>query len=213
MEVDKANTAKAAVFDFGRVLFEVDAEITYREMFQVDGKSEAELQYFLNEIFSHDDRSDANNRASSKEVTAPLAEKHPEWAKYIEAFDADKGFLKFILAKMEGMEETLHRLKKDGYGIYGLTNWSSDTFDALDKAYPEITGLFNAIVVSGKEGLRKPDPEIYRIAQKAFGNPKPENVYFFDDKPRNTEAAARTVGWNGIPFKDVNTVRKALALQ
>ena len=209
----KSKQRKVAIFDFGRVLFKVNAEEVYRKMFQADGKSEADLQYFLKEIFTHDDRSAANNRLSSKEITQPLAKQHPEWAKYIESFNGDRDFLKFILGKMEGMEDTLKELKQNGYEIYGLTNWSGDTFDALDKEYPEITSLFNKIVVSGKVGVKKPDPKIYQLAHAAFGNPEPENVYFFDDKPGNTEAANKTVGWNGVPFKDVNTVRKILALK
>lgn len=204
---------KVVVFDFGHVLFCVGHEHVYREMFQADGKTEEELQHFLNEIFPHDDRSAANNRLSATEVTGPLAAKYPEWAKYIEAFNADRDFLKFILGTVDGMEDTLKQLKEEGYEIYGLTNWSGDTFDALDKAYPGITGLFNEIVVSGKVGVKKPDPLIYQMAQEAYGNPNPADVHFFDDKPRNTEAAHQTVGWNGVVFKDVSTVRQTLALK
>ena len=206
------NQRKVAVFDFGHVLFQVDQEGMYRKLFQSDGRSEDELQHFLGNVFTHDHRSLANNARSAADITGPLAEKNPEWAKYILAFNADQDFLKIITGIMPGMEDMLKELKGHGYELYGLTNWSGDTFDKLDAAYPHITGLFNKIVVSGKVGIKKPDPAFYAHAQKEYDNPEPANVYFFDDKPRNTTGAKDSVGWNGIVFKDASTVRKALKL-
>lgn len=211
-KTDKNTPRKIAVFDFGHVLFQVDQVTMYREMLQADNKTEEDLQYFLTNIFTNADRSRANNLKSAKEVTTPLAAQHPEWAKYIEEFNADRGFMRQIPGMIDGMKNTLQELKSRGYELYGLTNWSGDTFDKLQERYPDITGLFNKIVVSGKVGVKKPNPEIYKIAQAEFGNPDPDTVYFFDDKETNTAAAKATVGWKGVTFKDVHTVRKTLGL-
>lgn len=208
----KIPARKIAIFDFGHVLFQVDQITMYREMLQADNKTEEDLQYFLTEIFTNADRSRANNLKSAKEVTLPLAEQHPEWAEYILEFNAERGFMRQIPGTIDGMKDTLQELKSQGYELYGLTNWSGDTFDKLQETYPDITSLFNKIVVSGKVGVKKPNPEIYKIAQAEFGNPNPDNVYFFDDKEANTTAAHTTVGWKGVTFKDVNTVRKTLGL-
>lgn len=198
------------VFDFGSVIFKTDTNALYGRLFKEDGRTEEELEYFLTHIFTGEDRSRANNLLSTREVTGPLAAKHPEWAKYIEAFNPDQKFILQVPGTIEGMEEELKKLKAAGHEIYGLTNWAGDSFDKLSETYPHITGLFNHIVVSGKVGVKKPNPRIYEIAQKAFGNPDPANVYFFDDKPANTEAANKTVGWNGVPFKTADDLRKVI---
>ena len=48
--------------------------------------------------------------------------------------------------------------------------------------------LFDAVVISGEEGLRKPDPEIYALATKRLGL-APERCVFVDDLPGNLKPA------------------------
>ncbi len=60
----------------------------------------------------------------------------------------------------------------------------------------DFSEIFNPIVVSGNVGLRKPDPAIYRIAQKGFG--RADRVCFVDDKTSNLQVAEEELGWTGI---------------
>ncbi len=48
--------------------------------------------------------------------------------------------------------------------------------------------LFDAIVISGEEGIRKPDPEIYALASERLGL-APERCVFVDDLPGNLKPA------------------------
>jgi epoxide hydrolase-like predicted phosphatase len=48
--------------------------------------------------------------------------------------------------------------------------------------------MFDVLVISGELGIRKPDPEIYRLAAERLGLPGSE-IVFVDDIPRNLEPA------------------------
>jgi putative hydrolase of the HAD superfamily len=56
--------------------------------------------------------------------------------------------------------------------------------------------LFDAVVISGEVGLRKPDPPIYELAASRLGL-APEACVFVDDLPQNI-AAAEAIGMHGV---------------
>jgi epoxide hydrolase-like predicted phosphatase len=60
--------------------------------------------------------------------------------------------------------------------------------------------LFDAVVISGEVGLRKPEPEIYRLAAERLGLP-PEECVFVDDLAPNVRGAAK-VGMVGVHYVD-----------
>ncbi len=64
--------------------------------------------------------------------------------------------------------------------------------------YPRDTwdGMFDAIVISGEVGLRKPEPDIYRYAADAVGL-KPDECVFVDDMKPNV-TGAQAVGMTAI---------------
>lgn len=57
--------------------------------------------------------------------------------------------------------------------------------------------LFDCIVDSSHEGVRKPDPAIYRIALERVGVTDPARAVFLDDFEANV-VAARALGMHGI---------------
>lgn len=59
-------------------------------------------------------------------------------------------------------------------------------------SYPEelLSDLFDAVVISGQVGLRKPNPAIYRMAAEKLGL-DPAQCVFVDDLPNNLGPAAR----------------------
>lgn len=69
------------------------------------------------------------------------------------------------------------------------------------ETYPrERLAVFDAVVISGEVGLRKPDPEIYRHAAERL-DLDPGAIAFVDDLDRNVEAARR-VGMFGVLHRD-----------
>ncbi len=57
--------------------------------------------------------------------------------------------------------------------------------------YPKerLHDIFDVIIISGEVGLRKPDPEIFRLTTKELGV-SPEECLFVDDHPGHLKAAA-----------------------
>lgn len=62
--------------------------------------------------------------------------------------------------------------------------------------------LFDVVLLSGREGLRKPQPEIYLLAAARLRLP-PEECVFVDDVPANT-AGAEAVGMTGVLHRDAS---------
>lgn len=81
-------------------------------------------------------------------------------------------------------------------------SWGEDMYD------PVVRAQFDAEVLSGRVGLRKPDPAIYDLAVQAAGVDARECV-FVDDQPVNLEPA-RILGIDTIEHRDVTTTITAL---
>lgn len=110
---------------------------------------------------------------------------------------------------LPGMEALLADLRRAGYGVWGLTNWSHETFHIAFERFPSIERLLGGTVVSGVEKLHKPDAAIYRLAERRFGL-TPARTVFFDDTARNVEGA-QAVGWHAFRFVTAERARADLA--
>lgn len=111
------------------------------------------------------------------------------------------------LLPVSGMEELIAELKGLGYGIYLLSNASSD----LHKYFHRIPGsrYFDGKVVSADWKLLKPQHEIYETLFREYGL-KPEECFFIDDLPSNLEGA-RYAGMDGAVFDgDLSRLRRSL---
>ena len=62
------------------------------------------------------------------------------------------------------MEQLLRDLKTAGYGVWGLTNWSHETFHFAFERFPQLGELLQGTVVSGVEKMHKPNADIYELA-------------------------------------------------
>jgi 2-haloacid dehalogenase len=198
----------AVVLDFGGVLFKSSLTAMYAKRFAAQGRKPEDVQYFLSHIFTPAARGEAN-LGTMKAVTANLSAQYPDWADEIKALDPDRNFLDRIQGTVEGMPELVEFLYNQGVLIFGLTNWAADTFPVVSAAYPFLN-FFNETVVSGEEGIKKPNPEIFIRAEKRYGVPG-SNLFFFDDKQANIEAAW-DAGWNALRFEGVHVIKAALAL-
>ena len=107
-----------------------------------------------------------------------------------------------------GTVEILHELRERGFRLYALTNWSADTFHHAQAKF-EFLNWFEDIVVSGRIGLIKPDPAIFRHAIEQC-RLDPVRTLFIDDSARNTASAA-TVGFQVHHFTDADTLREHIA--
>ncbi|NUT09940.1 MAG: HAD family phosphatase [Nonomuraea sp.] len=100
--------------------------------------------------------------------------------------------------RVDAMYDMLRDVRKNGVKTCLLSNsWSN--------SYPrhEWDGLFDAVVISGEVGMRKPEERIFRHALDQLGLPGEECV-FIDDIEANIQAA-RALGIIGIHHRDADT--------
>jgi len=95
-------------------------------------------------------------------------------------------------------------LRAAGIRVLGLTNWSAETFHHAVPVAPAI-GRLEAVVVSGREGIAKPDPRIFRLLA-ARHDLDPARTLFTDDTPANV-LAALDEGFQSVLFTDADALR------
>ena len=188
------------VFDLGGVLFDWDPRYLYRHLFA----DPAEMERFLAEICNHDWNIRMDAGRTFAEGVAELQARHPELAELISAyFDRWPEMLKGAFDDTVAVLEELH---VGGVPLYALTNWSAETFPHA-RAY-KFMDRFRAIVVSGEEGVAKPDPAIYGILLGRIGAPA-QACLFIDDNALNVEAAC-ALGMHGHHFRGAAALRGEL---
>jgi putative hydrolase of the HAD superfamily len=79
--------------------------------------------------------------------------------------------------------------------VYLLSNNSDLHWEYLKQKF-QIHELARGTIVSHEVGARKPDPEIYRIAEREFSL-RPTETVFIDDMQENAAGAERC-GWHAI---------------
>jgi 2-haloacid dehalogenase len=105
---------------------------------------------------------------------------------------------KMIGGAVEGMEQWITQLKLEGYRIYGLSNWSTETFPLVKDKY-KVFSMMDGIVMSGEEKIGKPDVRLYQILLDRY-ELKAEECVFIDDRQSNITAGER-IGIQGILFQ------------
>ena len=182
---------KGVVFDVGRVLFEWDLKVLFARL--IDEPDQ--LDWFLTHVVTEQWHFQADAGRSLAEMVAERQAQFPEHAQLIEAY-RDR-FNETVDRPIEGTHALVRRLHAAGVPLYALTNFGAE-FWAVSRRGWSIFDLFDDIVVSGEEGVAKPDPAIFAIAEERFGR-GPEELFFTDDNPANV-AAARARGWHAHLF-------------
>ncbi|MEP6894408.1 MAG: HAD-IA family hydrolase, partial [Chloroflexota bacterium] len=96
-----------------------------------------------------------------------------------------------------GTVEIMKQLKQVGYKLYGLSNWSAETFPYAREKY-DFFNLLDDMVISGAVGHIKPQPEIYQIMLDKIGKPAQECLFIDDSLPNIQQA--NTMGFKTIHF-------------
>jgi 2-haloacid dehalogenase len=136
---------------------------------------------------------------------AEVRRSHPHWAEHALAYQAN--FTASLRGEVPGSIDLLRELHAAGVPMWGLTNWSAELYPFAPARF-EFLGLLQDVVVSGQEGIGKPDPRAFEIVTQRAGLP-PDRLVFVDDNPTNV-AAATAFGMDAIRFTDADAVRAAL---
>jgi 2-haloacid dehalogenase len=177
----RAALVDAVLFDLGGVLIDWNPRHLYRQLIA----DEAAMEEFLATVCSpawHD----AHDRGSSTaESCAELAAAMPEHADLILAW-ADRTD-DMVAGAIDGSVAILAELKAKGVPCYVLSNMEPETFPVRQARFPFLD-WFDGHVISGFEGMAKPDPEIFALVIERFGL-QPGRTLFIDDNPVNIDAA------------------------
>ncbi|QDE39215.1 HAD family phosphatase [Luteibacter pinisoli] len=190
------------IFDFGGVLVDWNPRYLYRKLF---GDDEAGMERFLAEVTTTEWNLRQDAGRSWAEALAELTAKHPEHVDLITAFH--ERWEETLKGPIDDSIAILHDLKSAGHPLYGLTNWSGETFPIARARY-EFFNWFDGIVVSGDEGTIKPDPKLYETLLERY-DINPKCAVFIDDNKVNVEAA-EALGIHGIHFHSPAQLRAEL---
>ncbi len=190
------------VFDFGAVLVDWNPRRLYEPYFNDSRKTD----FFLEKICPFEWNTSADAGRPLSEVTQERVLLYPEWEKEIRMYFGQ--WIKMMGDEIPGMEDLLRELKSYGYPLYGLSNWSAETFHLVLERYP-VFSLLDGYVISGEVHCVKPDEKIYRTLLERYAL-KAEECVFIDDRAENI-AAARAIGMQGIVFESEPKLREALS--
>jgi len=104
----------------------------------------------------------------------------------------------------DAMFDAVADLRRAGVRTGLLSNsWGGESYDRS-----RFDELFDVLVISGEEGVRKPDAEIYEIAAQRIGLPA-EELVFVDDIPGNLKPA-RALGMHTVHHTSAEQTLAAL---
>lgn len=100
----------------------------------------------------------------------------------------------------------MRALKSRGYRIGILTNMPKEFAVRFRKTFPEFIATADAMVISGDEGMFKPQKRIFDLLKERIGLPA-EELCFIDDVESNCDGARRA-GWRAVQFETNEQVER-----
>lgn len=197
------NSRMAIVFDFGNVLVDWDPRYLYRKLFLGD---EAAMEHFLEEVDFVSWNQQQDEGRTFAEGVADLCDRFPGYCDLIRAYD-DR-WEESLGGPIWQTVDVLHQLRKAGYPLYGLSNWSAEKFALVRDQY-HFFGWFEDIVLSGDVRLAKPDVRIFHLLLERIGKSAGECL-LIDDSQVNVEAA-REIGFQAIHFQSAEQLKAELS--
>lgn len=171
------------IFDLGKVLVRFDVKNLFRKILP----NEKEVDFFLNNVCTWEWHINQDTQYDTSNAGQDLIKRFPKYKKAIIAFY--ERFLEMIDGTYDKNVALALSLKKKGIPIYILSNFPGDQFDRY-MSKNDFLKEFNGMVVSGKVGVKKPDPQIYKMAIDQF-DCEPNKTLFIDDRIENIDAAKK----------------------
>jgi 2-haloacid dehalogenase len=190
----------AAVFDLGGVLIEWDPRHLYRRLLPED-----EVERFLSTVCTPAWNAEQDAGRSFREGVELLVGRFPEHEALVRAYR--ERWEEMLGDPVRGAEELVADVLAAGIRCFALTNWSAETFSIARHRFPWLAS-FEGIVVSGEEGVVKPDAKLYRTLLERYSL-RPDRCVFVDDVAVNVEAAS-AIGFHAIEFGGIGDLRGRL---
>jgi FMN phosphatase YigB (HAD superfamily) len=193
-------TPSVVVFDIGNVLVDWQPHLAWEDEFS----SRAQVQEFMQRV----DFAARNLRADEGARFADLAQELDDPEDRRRLADYVPNYARTVRNAVPGSWEVLDDLRTRGVPVHAITNWSAETWPEGLKAHPRLGEVFGTLVISGEEGVLKPERKIFEILCERAGVAAQDCV-FIDDSEKNVEGA-RAAGWDAIHFTGADALRQAL---
>ena len=198
MQADKID---AVVFDLGGVLIDWNPRHVYRRLF-ADGD---EMEHFLAHVCTDAWHREHDLGANIRDSCERLAARHPGYRDMIMVW-ADHGE-EMAIGQFDEAVDLLGEVKATGRRCYALSNMEPDAYAIRRERFPFMK-LFDGCVISGIEGVAKPDRRIFEILLERHGL-DPGGTVFADDSRQNVDAA-REVGIVAVQYTSATQLRHVL---
>lgn len=188
------------VFDIGGVLVDWQPHLAWIEEL---GSADA-VAAFMERIDFKTRNARGDGGARFSDMAAELTD--PDDRRRLEEYVSL--YTKTVMNPVPGTWEVLDQLKACGTPLHAITNWSAETWPEGLKAHPRLGEVFDVTVVSGQEGVMKPDARIFEILCTR-ADVAPSDCVFIDDGLHNVDGA-RAAGMDGIHFRGADALEAAL---
>ena len=196
-----SSTIKTIIFDFGGVLIDWSPHNLYKEYFS----DNAAIDAFLEEVDFYEWNAQQDKGRPFAEAVEIQSAKFPHRADLIKAY-ADN-WINSITGMKADVVALLYRLKEKGYSVYGLSNWSAETFPLVKEEFTFLEDL-DDVVLSGAVKMIKPEPEIFHYLLNRIPE-KTEECLFIDDSLPNIKTA-QSLGFQTVHFKSAEELEDEL---
>ena len=197
-----SSSIKNIIFDFGGVVMDWNPRYFFKDYFNDDEK----MEYFLKNIADDEWNAEQDRGRLLSIGTEIQVQKFPDWEKEIRAYYDN--WTTMLQSDIPNNVAVLRKLEHTNYELFGLTNWSAETFPYALENYDFFKVFKNKIVVSGTEKLIKPDPEIWNILLNRY-HIKAEESVFIDDNPKNIEVA-KSLGFYTVHIQEKTDLENEL---
>jgi 2-haloacid dehalogenase len=202
MSPDATGRVRAVVFDLGGVLLDWNPRYLYRKLF---GGDDAAMERFLAEVCTMEWHHAHDLGVPPEETSPPLVAAHPDQAELIWAWTRRSE--EMLGEPIHGTVKILGALKEQHVPCYALTNMETWTYPGRRDRYPFLQ-WFDGTVVSGFEGVAKPDARVFELLLDRFSLDAAHTL-FIDDSAANVDAAHRA-GMQSLRFESPEQLRRRL---
>jgi 2-haloacid dehalogenase len=189
------------LFDLGNVLIRWDPRNHYRDRFA----TEAEMEAFLAEVAPGSWNHEMDMGKPFDQAIAERAVLYPDHAELLSEWKSQ--WERMLGGAIDESVELLGSLRAGGYRVAALSNWSAETYPVARARFPFLD-WFEDVVISGVEGIAKPDPRIFERVLERTGFEASRTV-FIDDNLPNIEAAS-ALGFRTVHFASPAQCREEL---
>lgn len=179
-------------FDLGGVVVHVDSDRLIHQVAQLVGRSFEEVQrvVYHEELLLPFELGRIKPQAYYEGLKARLTLRWT-YGQFLRAWND-------IFSENQDVSWLLRRLR-ERHRLIALTNTNELHMSHIKAAIPSFS-LFHDCIASCEVGLRKPDPQMYRLAIER-ARVQPGTAVYIDDRPELVEAG-RGAGLTGIRFED-----------